>query len=250
MSLEEVTKNVTNTVKENSPSILAGLAVGGVVTTGLLAFKFGHDYGYEEAMLEEVQSVRLTGKEKFERYWRPLIPTILVGATTVTCIIASTAISNRRNAALAGLVTLGEVTLREYKDKVAEVVTKPKREEIDKGLAQDKLDKVNDKEIVWMTDGEDILLFDTLTSRVFKSNQMSIQQAEIEMNRRILNDDYISQNEWYDAIGLSRTSMGDDFGWNHDNPLEVKFIPLLKDGKPVMGIDYRFPPVSTFDRFS
>lgn len=101
-----------------------------------------------------------------------------------------------------------------------------------------------------MTDGEDILLFDTLTSRVFKSNQMSIQQAEIEMNRRILNDDYISQNEWYDAIGLSRTSMGDNFGWNHDNPLEVKFIPLLKDGKPVMGIDYRFPPVSTFDRFS
>lgn len=248
MTLETFLNTTKKTVVDNSPSILAALAVGGVVTTALAAYKFGYDYGWDRRSDLVNDADPMTGKEKFETYWRPILPTLIVGAGTVTCVIASTTISNRRNAALAGLVTLGEVTFREYKDKVEAVVTKPKQAEIERGLAQDKLDKVEDKSIVWVTDGEDILLFDTLTSRTFKSTQLAVQAAEIDMNRRILNSDYISQNEWYDAIGLPRTGMGDDFGWNHDNSLEVKFEPLLKEGKPVMALSYRFPPISTFDR--
>lgn len=249
MTLESFAKNTQKTVTDHAPSILAGLAVGGVVTTGLAAFKFGYNYGRDVQHRENEGEAPFTGKEKFEGYLRESLPALLVGGVTITCVIASTAISNRRNAALAGLVTLGEVTFREYRDKVEKVVTKEKREKVDKELAQDKLDKADSKEIIFAGDGDsEFTMFDTLTSRFFKSNQVSIKSAEVDMNRSILNNDYISQNEWYDAIGLPRTGMGDDFGWNHDNPLEVNFIPLIKDGKPVMGLDYRFPPISTFDK--
>ena len=37
MSLEAFLRSTKSTVQENSPSILAALAVGGVVTTGLVA---------------------------------------------------------------------------------------------------------------------------------------------------------------------------------------------------------------------
>jgi hypothetical protein len=249
MSIQDVTKNAQKTLKDHAPSILAALAVGGVATTGLAAFKFGYNYGRDVQYRETEGEAPLTGKEKFEGYWKEAAPSLLVGALTITCVVGSTAISNRRNAALAGLVTLGEVSFREYRDKVEKVVTMQKREEVQKELAQDKLDKTDSKEIVFAGDGDsEFTMFDTLTSRSFKSNQVSIKSAEVEMSRSILNNDYISQNEWYDAIGLPRTGMGDDFGWNHDNPLEVNFIPLIKDGKPVMGLDYRFPPISTFDK--
>lgn len=248
MTAAELIKNTQHVLKENSPSILAALAVGGVVTTGLAAYSFGHRYGYEEAMLEETQSVRLTGKEKVERYWRPVVPVLLVASGTIFCVVASTVVSNRRNAALGGLVALGEVTLREYKDKVREVVTKDKAERVERELAQDKLDRQDSNEVVFVGDG-DILMFDVLTSRTFKSSKLAVERAEVEIGRRLLSDMYISQNEWYDEIGLPRVAMGDDQGWNHDMPLEVKFVALIKDEKPVIGVDYKFHPSITFNRF-
>ncbi len=251
MSLETFLNTTKQTVQDNSPSILAALAVGGVVTTGLIAHSAGVQYGRDLEYRVSVNDnhVPLTGKEKFELYWKSHAPIFIIGATTITCIIAGTAINNRRNAALAGLVTLGEVTLREYKDKVAQVVTKQKAEQVDKELAQDKLDRADSSEIIYVGDG-DILLFDTLTSRTFKSTRLAVEKAEVEMGRKLLGEMYISQNEWYDEIGLDRIAMGDDVGWNHDTPLEVKFIPLIKNDKPVMGIDYRFHPVSSFSRIN
>lgn len=248
MTLETFLRSTKSTVQENSPSILAALAVGGIVTTGLVAYQFGHDYGYEEAMLEEVESVRLTGKEKFERYWRRALPVFIIGTTTVVCVVASTAINNRRNAILGGTLAITETAYREYRDKVEKVVTKQKREQVDKELAEDKLEKAGDSEIVFVGEGK-VLCFDTLTSRYFESSKLDIERAEVEINRRLLSDMYVSQNEWYDQIGLPRTSMGDNVGWNHDLPLEVKFIALIRDNKPVMGIDYRFQPSVSFDRF-
>lgn len=248
MSIETFLNGTKKTVQENAPSILAALAAGGVVTVGFSAYKFGYRYGYDQANRDELDFEPLTGKEKFTRYWKPLMPTLLVGAATVTCIVASTAISNRRNAALAGLVTLGEVTLREYKDKVREIVTKPKVEQIDKELAQESLNKAEASEVVFVGDG-DILMYDTLTGRLFRSTKLAIEKAEVEMGRRLLHDMYISQNEWYAEIGLSPVSNGDDHGWNHNLPLEVKFIPLEKDDRPVLGLDYRFRPETGYDRF-
>ena len=248
MTAKELAISTKNVLQENSPSILAALGVGGVVTTALAAYNFGYHYGRDEEQRITEGERPLTGKEKFEAYWRPIVPTLLVAGTTITCIVASTAISNRRNAALGGLVALGEVTLREYKDKVREVVTKDKAERVDRELAQKKLDQNENNEVVFVGDG-DILMFDVLTSRTFKSSKLAIERAEVEIGRRLLSDMYISQNEWYDEIGLPRVSMGDDIGWNHDLPLEVKFIPLIKDEKPVIGVDYKFHPSITFNRF-
>lgn len=248
MSLETFLKTSKQTVQDNSPSILAALAVGGVVTTALAAYSFGHDVGYEEAMLEEVENQRLTGKEKFERYWRRSLPMFITVGTTVTCVIASTAINNRRNAILGGTLAISETAYRELREKVEKVVTKPKVEQIDREIAQDKLNGVDDKEVVFVGEGE-VLLFDTLSSRTFKSTKMDIQKAEIEIGRRLLSEMYVSLNEWYDEIGLGRTAMGDDVGWNHNMPLEVKFVALERDDKPVLGLDYRFRPAVGFDRF-
>ena len=248
MSLEAFLKSTKATVQENSPSILAALAVGGVATTGYVAYQVGFNTASDIRDAEDSAGELMTAKEKVERYWKRHIPIFILGVTAATCVIASTAINNRRNALLGGTLAITETAYREYRDKVEKVVSKPKREQVDKELAEDKLERAEGSEIVFVGDGK-VLCFDTLTSRYFESSKLDVERAEVEINRRLLSDMYVSQNEWYDAIGLPRTSMGDDVGWNHDIPLEVKFIPLIKDDKPVMGIDYRFQPSIGFSRF-
>ena len=250
MTLEAFLKTTQKTVQENSPSILAALAVGGVVTTGLVAYNVGRNTGYEMGTEDEAagEVVFRSGKEKFQRYWRSHLPIFIAGGVTLTCVIAGTAINNRRNAILGGSLAITETAFREYKDKVEKVVTKPKREQIDQELAQDKLDKADTNEVIFIGDG-DILMFDTLTSRTFKSSKLAVQKAEVEIGRRLLGEMYVSQNEWYDELGLPRVSLGDDMGWNHQSPLEIDFVPLEKDDKAVLGIKYRFQPSVGYDRF-
>lgn len=246
MSLETFLSKTTRVAKNNSPSILAALAVGGIATTGLMSYSAGRRYQHELDLYDE----ELPPKQRFQIGWRGALPLFIVGGLAATCVIAGTAINNRRNAALAGLVTLGEVTFREYKEKAEEVLTKQKREQVDKELGQKKLDALPaNGDIVVIGEG-DILLFDTLSARLFKSSQLAIEKAEVELNRRLLHEMYVSLNEWYDEIGLPRTDLGDDLGWHHAVPLEISFIPLLKENKPVMGIQYRFRPETGYDRIN
>lgn len=245
MSLEAFVKQSRQVVQDNSPSILAALAVGGVVTTALVAYNVGYETGRE--MEAEGHFKPMTGKEKFNRYWKSHLPIFILAGTTIACTIGGTAINNRRNAILGGSLAVTESAYREYRDKVEKIVTKPKREQIDTELAQEKLDKA-DSEVIYVGDG-DILLFDTLTARTFKSTKLAVEKAEVEIGRRLLSEMYVSQNEWYDEIGLPRISTGDEHGWNHDLPLQVKFVPLERDDKPVLGIDYHFRPSIGFDRF-
>ena len=245
MTLATFAKSALDKIQDNSPIILTSVAVAGAATTAYLANRAGFLASSRIWEAEQEKGEHLTGKEKVQLCWPLYIPTGLALGSTIACTIGAHAVNTRRNAALASAVTLGEAALREYRDKVEEVVTKPKREEIARGLAQDKLDQTTDSAVYVVGDG-DILAFDTLTSRLFKTTEVAIRTAENEMNRRILNQDYIFLNEWFDAVGLPRTGMGDDYGWCHECPLEVNFTPLIKEGKPVIGLDYRFPPISSF----
>lgn len=253
MTLEAFVNRTQETIKDNAPTILAGLAVGGVVGTGLLAHKAGRVYQQEiiEAthVLDPTDRV-LTGKEKFEMGWKRHIPVLLIGSVTVTCIVAGTAIGNRRNAALMGMVAIGETAFREYRDKVEEVVGKPKASKVVDEIAQDKVNATHvekGNEIVFLGDDE-VIFFDTLTGRFFSSTRSKIEKAEIDLNRQILGDMYASQNEWYDKIGLGHVQQGDDLGWNNERPLEVQFSATIKDDKPVFALSYRHAPMPGFHK--
>ena len=112
MTAKELAISTKNVLQENSPSILAALGVGGVVTTALAAYNFGYHYGRDEEQRITEGERPLTGKEKFEAYWRPIVPTLLVAGTTITCIVASTAISTRLAFMMSYVFTSAAVTTR------------------------------------------------------------------------------------------------------------------------------------------
>jgi hypothetical protein len=252
MTLESFINKTQETIKDNAPTILAGLGVGGVVATGLLAYKAGRVY--QQNLIEATHIIDpndrvLTGKEKFELGWRRVAPVILIGGVTAACVIGGTAIGNRRNAALMSAIAVGETAFREYRDKVEQVVGKPKATKVVDEIAADKVRaaETDGSEIVFL--GTDkVLCFDTLTGRFFESTRLEIERAEVDINRQILGDMYASQNDFYGKIGLGRVAGGDDIGWNNDRPLEIQFTAVLEDDKPVLAMSYRFPPQIGYTR--
>lgn len=252
MTLESFINKTQETIKDNAPTILAGLGVGGVVATGLLAYKAGRVY--QQNVIEATHVIDpndrvLTGKEKFELGWRRVAPVIVIGGVTAACVIGGTAIGNRRNAALMSAIAVGETAFREYREKVEKVVGRPKADKVVDEIAQDKVaaSHSDTKELVFLGTDE-VIFFDTLTSRFFTSTRTAIEKAEIDLNRQILGDMYASQNEWYDKIGLGRVSEGDNIGWNNERPLEIVLSATIKDDKPVYALSYRHAPMPGFHK--
>lgn len=239
-----------DTVKEHSPAILASLGVAGIATTGFLAYQAGRAYGRAEIEATHILDTNhhtLTGKEKFEMGWKRLVLPMSVGAITALSIVSGATISAHRQAALMSALALTETAFRDYRNKSIELNGKTKEQKVVEAVAQDRVNKAEGAEIVFIGDDK-VLCFESLTGRFFESTRTDIEKAEIEINRQILSEMYASQNEWYDQIGLSRVSNGDNIGWNNNTPLEVTFSAVFKDDKPVMAIDYRFQPIIGFHK--
>ena len=133
-------QSLRNTVSKNSPMILTGLGVAGLVTTTVMAVKAtpkalelinderhsradeDETFIYGDTPIPKMDLIKLT--------WKCYIPTAIMGGLTVVCIISANSISTKRNAAIAGLYSLTEKSLKEYQTKVVEVVGENKAKEI------------------------------------------------------------------------------------------------------------------------
>ena len=65
-----------------------------------------------------------------------------------------------------------------------------------------------------------------------------------KLNRDMLDEMFISLNDFYYEIGLSNTKLGDDLGWNvSEGLIDLKFSSqLTDDGTPCVVMDYSIAP--------
>lgn len=124
----------------------------------------------------------------------------------------------RRNAALATAYTLSESALKDYQGKVIEMFGEKKNEAVKDAVAKDKVEKnpVVTREVI-ITEKGNTLCYDAISGRYFKSDIEKIKKAECELNRQMLDDMYVSLNDFYYEIGLDSVKLGDELGWNVDS---------------------------------
>lgn len=253
--IKRATRKIGQAVSRNSPTILTGLSVAGLVTTVVLAVR-----ATPKALqiLEEEHAHRwnnpdfcdLTKKEIVQLTWRCYVPSAIMGSITIACIIGTNSINLKRNAALASLYSLAETTLKEYQAKVVETIGEKKAKAIKDEVYKDKIKNhpVVDKE-VFLTKIGDTLCYDVISGRYFKSDIESIRKIQNDLNRRLISDMYISLNEIYYALGLPSTKMGEEVGWViEDGMLDFNFSSQLTDnGTPCLVIDYTVGPRYDFN---
>lgn len=255
MQLASIIQTITKNISNNAPTILSGIAVTTSIATAVLSAK-ATVAAVADIQDEEIIRGRLypsdytmTFREKVEIVWPHYIPVIASGTVTVVCIIASNRIGNRRAAAMAAAYTMSREAFAEYKDKVVQKLGESKEQKMRDEIAQDQVNRnpVTTKEI-HITNTGDVICYDSLTGRYFKSNVETIRRAENQINRQIIHDMNASVSDFYNHIGLPTTPYSNQVGWNTDYPLEIKFSSVLADdGVPCVSINYEVYPMRGYD---
>lgn len=243
-------------LSENSPAILVGVTVVGVITTGVMATRatIRASEIIEDERLGRMNeendwdSTELEPKEIVELTWRYYIPVVAVAGITIASAICSYRIQKNRGAALAALYSTSIKALEEYQAKAEEVVGKTKADKVREKIAEDKLaaHPVDPYNVIFTGLG-DTLCYDVLSGRYFKHDIQKIQQARNDLNHRMMSENCLSLNDWYGLLELPSIGLGYDVGWNLDKLLEINFTSrLASDGTPCLVIDYISQPISTY----
>lgn len=268
--LDLIVNDVKTAVSKHAPEILTGIGIAGMVTTTVLAVKATpkalilieeEKRIQNHELLEEAKANGHTNCARVDKLkpvevikvaWKPYIPAAITGVTSIACLIGASSVNARRNAALATAYQLSQAALTEYKEKVVETIGEKKEQVIKDKIAKEKIEKdpVSKKGDIIITEKGSTLCYDAISGRYFKSDIDQIKKVVNELNRQMLSEMYISLNQFYMALGLSTTTLGDELGWNIDNGLIELDISaqIADDDTPCVVIDYLIAPRYDFSR--
>lgn len=265
-SVTQFINSTKATLAKRSPEILTGLGIAGMITTTVLAVKATpkamrliegerqrqNDELRKEAIENGWEEIGLVDKlkpiEVVKVAWKPYIPAAVTGVVSTACLIGASTINGRRNAALATAYQLSATALSEYKEKVVETIGEKKEKTIREKVAQKKLDEnpIKTSEII-VTGGGDVLFIEPISMRPFTFDIEKLRKIVNDLNYRMVTgmEEYIALSEFYDEIGLPRTTVSDDLGWNlgKDGQIEITWHACVtNDGKPALMLDYQVAP--------
>lgn len=247
---------------KHKPEILTGIGVAGMITSIVLAVEATpkalqlideeRERREEESDDELVEPI--TKLDVVKTTWRCYIPTVVTCIASATCLIGSTAVSTRRTAAMAAAYKLSEEALTLYKEKVVETIGEKKEKTVREKVQKEHIERnpASTSEVIIAAPG-DVLFFDVMSSRYFESDLETIKRAVNDLNKRMLNENYVSLSQFYDELNLKHTKNSDEIGWNIH---EEGFITIdygshiTDDGKPCIVLDYLVAPRYDYDKFS
>lgn len=251
MTFITVARNFT---QRNAPLILTIVGSAGVVSavgSGIWATTKATEIleceKVRRSIVENVEyeEVKMTGLDVAKTVWKVYIPTALLTAVSLAAIIGSHNISAHRLETMATLWTLSDKALSTYKEKVAKELGKDAEETVSGKLAQDKLAEIPvETQEIHMTGNGGALFFDSTSGRYFNSDLEFIRKVQNDFNQTLLAEDTLSLNQFYDALGLEHTSLGDDLGWSTEfGMLDIHFTTkLATNSRPCIVMDYRIGP--------
>ena len=93
------------------------------------------------------------------------------------------------------------------------------------------------------------ICYEMYTGRYFRSTMEEIKAAQNWINYQILQNNYASLSDFYDHVGLNRTAVSEEVGWNADELLEITFSTVMsEDNRPCLAFDYKVVPIRNYFR--
>ena len=253
-------------VKKHSPEILIVAGIVGTVASAVMACKATtkvsdileetktkidqvNDVVANEGISEEQYSKEDAKKDLAIIYAQTGVkivklyaPAIVLGALSLTGIIASNNILRKRNLALAAAYTAVDKGFKEYRGRVVERFGKEldrelryniKAKEIEETVLDEDGKEKTVKKTINTADVNDISdyarFFDEYCTGWDKDpeyNLMFLKQQQAHANRLLQTNGYLFLNEVYDMLGIRRTKAGQVVGWVYDekNPIGDNYV--------------------------
>lgn len=251
-----IAKSAEGFVITNGPSILTGIGIGGMLTTVVVACK---ETPKAVKLLEEKDLKKPeTPKEKFEYgmevlkttvpvYW----PSVVLWATSASCILLANHIHLKRTATLGAAYFVADGRLKELKDKTKDILGEKKadkaREEI---LAERLANTPLNKDAIMNTGFGTQLCFDAYHARYFYCSAEKIRRVEIEFEKERIaewnHQHRLTESGVSELLNLAVPRYSGNLWFGPDNPLEFVMSSMLKDDIPVLVIDYENDPIPDY----
>lgn len=254
IDITHILKQAQTSLVKHSPEILTGIGIAGMIATTIVAVRATPKaIKLIDAKKKEKEVDSLTAVETVKTSWKCYVPAAVTGVASVACLIGASSVHLRRNAALTAAYTLSETAFREYRGKVTETIGEKKEQTVRDAVAKDQVEKhpVTSNAVV-VTGGGNTLCYDPFTDRWFKSDIDKLHKAENEINSCMLDEAYVSLNDFYYQIGLGDTTTGDHIGWNYNRDGFVKLnlsSTIANDGTPCIVLGFQKDPYYTYDQY-
>ena len=215
-------------LRKHSSTILTVIGAGGVVVTSVLAVKatpkalelieeekqrreegkiiFNNDeYSYEKVIVPD-----LTRKEIVQIAWKPYIPAVIVGISTIACIFGANYLNKRQQAALMSAYALLDSAYKEYRAKTKELYAN-EAIDIEKEIIKSKLDPNIE------LDDDKELFFDYQSMRWFEARFEDVKRAEMLLNQQLTTQGFACLNDFYEYLHEPKVPYGYQLGWSTMN---------------------------------
>lgn len=251
MNIKNLRDSFVRKLDEKSPEILIGIGLTGMLTSTVLAVKAtpkALDIIRDE---EDYRDEELTKLDKVKLTWRCYVPSAIGYCASAACIIGANSVNAKRNVVLASAYKVSEAVMLEYRDKVIETIGEEKEKEIRESISKDRVERDFSENKVVVVGREGNLCYDSLSGRYFKSNIDKIERVVNELNYRLMNENILSLNEFYNELGLANTELGYEKGWEVSNGLiDISFDSIItEDNQPCIVLEFNNPPRYGFEKF-
>ena len=249
-------------IQKKSPELLVAAGIAGVVVSAVMACKAtikasevaeetkdtideiheieeqgvtraGNAYSVDDAKKDLTTTYLQTGV----KYAKLYAPSVILGAASITCIVASHRVLKKRNIALAAAYTTLDKSFKEYRGRVmerfGEQVEKEiryniKAKEIKKTVVDETGKKEKVKEVVDVpaVDGWDPSQYSPYARRFDEThpnwtknpemNRFYLKARQAQANDMLKARGHLFLNEVYDMMGFPRTKAGAVVGWLYD----------------------------------
>lgn len=243
--LNPIIKKGLNFLTSNRSEMLAGGSLIGLAAT--IYFSGKSALAIDRA-LEGVQITRENWRdpEIAKKVIKAAAPAALSAGFTAACIVGSQVIAHKQYGALMAAYVLGQDKLKAFERRAVEIAGPEKTDQIKAEIAQQRVlmaPVTSGSGCVIDTGNGNTLCLDALSGRYFKSDVEHLRRAQNDVNEQINGDWSATLNEFYRYLGLQDIKLGDDLGWNTENPLRLRFdSALTSSGEPVLVLDYEAYP--------
>lgn len=196
-------------VSKNAPTILTYIGAAGVIATSVSAVKASKKYEKLVSDSSYESGDAITAPEKLRIGIRVFAPTAFIGISTISCIFGSNAMNKHRQAAITSAYMLLDASYKEYKNKAKEIYG----DDADDRIMSDIIRKQEIPEDVLMY-GEQKLFYEPYSRLYFNSTIAEVQKAEYELNRKLVTEDGVRLNDFYELLGIEKTDIGEVLGWS------------------------------------
>lgn len=242
--------NVSNFIKNNSPTILSVMASFGVVATAV-ASGVATEKAFEKLRkVEKETDEPLTKLDIIKTVAPSYIPTTLIAGSTIFCILGANCLNKQKQATLTSAYALATQSFKEYREKLIEFHGK----EIDEEVRNEVLRVRHDFHILDIdTPDRKLTFYEPYSNQYFERYEREVIDAEYHFNRNYVLGGWASVRDFLIMLGLDSSEEDEKHGWNPGQGymwIDFEHYPVKdKHGNTYYTINYVTPPDIDWDEY-